>query len=91
MYYPPPNPREALHYKQANAELIRRAITDFNWNRAFLNTNVNEKVSIFSNTIMNMISIFIPHETMVCGDNYPPWFIKAIKSQEKIETHFKKK
>ena len=88
IYYPPPYPREIWHYKQANTELIRRAITDFNWDRAFLNTNVNEKVSIFSNTILNILSNFIPHETIVCDDKDPPWFNRAIKSpiQEK-KTH----
>ena len=59
-------------YEQENTELIRRAITDFNWDRAFLNTNVNEKVSIFSNTILNILSNFIPYETLVCGDKDPP-------------------
>ena len=88
IYYPPPYPREIWHYKQANTELIRRAITDFNWDRAFLNTNVNEKVSIFSNTILNILSNFIPHETIVCDDKDPPWFNRTIKSliQEK-KTH----
>ena len=51
LYYPPPYPQEICHYKQANTELIRRAVTEFNWDRAFLNTNVNEKVSVFSSTI----------------------------------------
>ena len=60
------------HYKQANTELTRRAITDFNWDRAFLNTNVNEKVFIFSSTILNILSNFIPHETIVCDDKDPP-------------------
>ena len=88
IYYPPPQAREIWHYKQANTELIRRTITDFNWDRAFLNTNVNEKVSIFSNTILNILSIFIPHETIVCDDKDPPWFNRAIKSliQEKKGT-----
>ena len=58
IYYPPPCPREIWHYKKVNTELIRRAITHFNWDRAFLKTNVNEKVSIFSNTIMNILSSF---------------------------------
>ena len=49
IYYPPPYPREIWHYKQANTELIRRSITDFNWDRAILNNDVNEKVFIFSN------------------------------------------
>ena len=85
IYYPQPYPQEIWHYKQANTELITRAITDFNWDRAFLNTNVNEKVSIFSSTILNILSNFIPHETIVCDDKDPPWFNRAIKSliQEK--------
>ena len=88
IYYSPPYQREIWHYKQANTELIRRAITDFNWNRAFLDTNVNEKVSIFSSTILNMLSNFIPHETIVCDDKDTPWFNRTIKSliQEK-KTH----
>ena len=48
IFYPSPYPREIWHYKQANSELIRRAISNFNWDRAFLNTNVNEKASIFT-------------------------------------------
>ena len=85
IYYPPPYPREIWHYKQANTELTRRAITDVNWDRAFFNTNVNEKVFFFSNTILNILSNFIPHETIVCDDKDPPWFNRAIKSliQEK--------
>ena len=85
IYYSPPYPREIWHYKQANTELIRWAVTDFNWDRAFLNTNVNEKVFMFINTILNILSNFIPHETIVCDDKDPPWFNRAIKSliQEK--------
>ena len=85
IYYPPPYPREIWHYKQANTELIRRAITDFNWDRAFLNINVTGNVYIFSNTILNIPRILIPHETIVCGNKDPPWFNRAIRSliQEK--------
>ena len=85
IYYPPPCPREIWHYKQANSELIRRAISNFNWDRAFLNTNVNEKVSIFTSTVLNILSDFILHEAIVCDDKDPPWFNKSIKSliQEK--------
>ena len=88
IYYPPPYPREIWYYAQANTKLIRRTITDFNWDRVFLNTDVNEKVSIFSNTILNILSNFIPHETIVCDDKDPPWFNRAIKSliQEKKDT-----
>ena len=38
---PPPYMREVWHYKDASTKLIRRAIEEFNWQSAFLNTNVN--------------------------------------------------
>ena len=90
IYYPPQYPRGIWHYKQAVRELIRRAISIFHWDRAFLITNVNEKVSNFTSTVMNILSNFILHETIVCDDKDPPWFNKVIKSliQEK-KTHLK--
>ena len=75
VYYPTPYPRKIWHNKQANTE--------------FLNTNVNDKVYIFSNTIINILSNFIFHQTRVCNDKDPPCFNKLIKSliQEKKKTH----
>ena len=51
-------------------------------------------VSIFNKTINNILSNYIPHETITCDDNDPPWFNKNIKQliQEKNNTyklHFK--
>ena len=83
--YPPPYVREVWHYKYANAELIRQAVNEFNWQRAFLNTNVNEKVDTFNSTILNILSNFIPHKVVVFHDKDPPWFNKKIRAliQEK--------
>ena len=77
--YPPPYVREVWHYEvwhyeDANTELIRWAINEFNCQRAFLNTIVNEKVDIFNSTILNILNNFIPHEFVVCDDKDPPWF-----------------
>ena len=89
IYYPPWHPREIWYYKQTNTELTRREISDFNWDRVFLNSNVNEK-EIFCNTILNkhILSNFILHEAIFCDGKVPPWFNKAIKSliQEKKDT-----
>ena len=68
LVYPPPYVREVWHYKDANTELIRRAVNKFNWQSAFLNTNVNAKVDIFNSTVLNILSNFIPHEVVVCDD-----------------------
>ena len=77
--YPPPYLREVWHYKDANIELIRRAIYGFNWTRTFLNTSVNEKVNIFNNTNLNILNNFISHESLTCDDKDPPCFNKKIK------------
>ena len=78
--YPPPYLREIWHYREANTRLIRRVIKEFNWDKAFSNTNVNEKVDIFNRTILNILSNFISHETIVCNDKDPPWFNNRIKT-----------
>ena len=36
-------------------------------------------VSIFNETIINMLCNFIPHETVLFGDRDPPWMSKEIK------------
>ena len=36
-------------------------------------------VSLFNRTIKNILSNYIPHETIICDDNDPPWFNKNIK------------
>ena len=89
--YPPSYVQEVWHYKDANTELIRRAINEFNWQRAFLNTNVNEKVDILNSTILNILSTFIPHEFVVRDDKDPPWFNKKISAliQGKQMLHLK--
>ena len=78
--YPPPYSREVWHFKEAKTDLISRALNDFNWERAFSNTNVNEKVCISNKSILNVLSNFIPHETILCDDKDPPWFNSRIKS-----------
>ena len=70
--------------------LIRRAINGFNCTRAFTNTSVNEKVNIFNNTILDILSNFILHEILTCNDKDPPGFNKKIKGMiQKKDNAFK--
>ena len=68
---------------------MRRVIKEFNWERAFSNTSVNEKVDIFNRNILNIVSNFIPHEIIACNEKDPPWFNNRIKTliQEKNATY----
>ena len=45
--YPPPYNREVWNYQVSNDDLITPSINEFDWNRTFINKNVNEKVFIF--------------------------------------------
>ena len=62
--YLPPYCREVWHYGESNTDLIRRAISNLNWKKAFYNTNLNKKGSIFNEKILNVLSNYIPHETL---------------------------
>ena len=89
IYYPPPYERVLWHYKHANTDHIRKAICDFNWERSFANEDVNEMVNIFNETISNVLNNYIPHETIICNDQDPPWINNKVKKaiQEKNQ-HF---
>ena len=59
IYYPPPYLREVWHSKKANADLIKRTISNFKSQKAFYGTNINEKVSLFNKTILNILNNYI--------------------------------
>ena len=69
-----------IEVTDANTELIRRTVDQFNWQKTFLNRNVNEKVNILNETILNILRNSIPHDTVLCDDKNPPWFNNKIKS-----------
>ena len=54
-------------------------MSEFNWERAFFNLDINEMVSVYNTTIKNIMANFIPHETIICDDGDPPWINNRIK------------
>ena len=72
IHYPPTYNREVWPYKDSNDDLFRRAINQFNLERAFENKNLDEKFLTFNKTVLNILSNFIPHELIVCDDKDPP-------------------
>ena len=58
IYYPPPHKREVWHYQKANVENIRKAVSEFPWERRFANSDVNEKVYLFKKTIKNSFQLY---------------------------------
>ena len=56
VYYPPPYEKTVFHYSQANIDHIQQAMNIFDWENAFLNTDVDAQVFIFSNTVSNILN-----------------------------------
>ena len=76
---PPPYKRKIWHYKNAEADLIRRSIESFNWENELSNLDTNDQVMVVTNTISNIFNNFIPNETIKCNYKEPPWMTKDIK------------
>ena len=79
MWYPLPYEREIWHYQHANINEIKRAIEQFPREKSFGNLCINEMVHIFNKTIKNILSNYIPHDTITCDDGDPPWINSKIK------------
>ena len=79
VHYPPPYECELWHFKKANTDYIKRTINGFPWERSFANLDINDKVHLFNKTIRNILSTFIPHETITFDDRDPPWINNRVK------------
>ena len=78
IHYPPPCERLIWKYEKANADHIKRAIKGFAWENKLSLIDINDQV-VFNETIVNIMSNFIPNETMTFDDRDPPWLNKNIK------------
>ena len=47
--------------------------------KALRNRDINDVVFLFNKTIKNIISNYIPHETVTFDDRDPPWINKNVK------------
>ena len=72
VYYPPPNEREVWHYQNGDSNVIKKAITDFYWGRAFENLSVDEKVSLFNKLLKtNSQTIFLTRQLQLTREIHP--------------------
>ena len=89
--YPPPYERTVWHFKHANSYHIKRAIDPFDWESALHYIDVNDQVSVFNSTILNIVSNFIPNGNITCDDPDPPWMNSFIKNLIRAKDNFCKK
>ena len=73
IHYPPPYERLIWKYEKANVDLIKRAIKDFGWENKLSLIDINDQVVLFNETIVNIMSNFIPNEVLVTPKNNSEW------------------
>ena len=52
-----------------------------NWNFLFSNESINEQVTIFNQTLMNIFSNYTPNKLITSDDKDPPWMNESIKKK----------
>ena len=83
---PPPYVRKVWDYSKANAENIKKAISSFNWNKAFENLSIDVKVELLNETLLNIFRNYIPNNKIKCDYRQPPWTNDNIKRKLKQRT-----
>ena len=79
------------NYRRKNIENIKKAISNFNWNKAFENLAVDEKVALLNQTLLNIFRNFIPKKSK-CGYQQLPWMSNEtknlLKERSKLTEYF---
>ena len=78
--------------KKGNIENTKKVISNFDWNRAFENLSVDEKVYFLNKTffLLNSFRNYIPNKKIKCDYGQPPWMTDNIKERCKLTKSFYK-
>ena len=68
--------------------MISKAIQGFDWDKAFLDKSTEEKASILTKTILNIMSNFILNEIVTIDDRDAPWILKKNNFLIKNKTEY---
>ena len=88
IFFPPLYERHVWYYKHARSDLISKAIQGFGCNKAFSDISTDEKASILTKAILNIMSNFILNEIVAIDDSDPPRINNKIKSSIKTKTEY---
>ena len=61
------------------------AIKTFNWENPLNRKDIKSQVEIFNETLMNVLSNFVPNKIITFRDIHPPWMNDVIKNKVKFK------
>ena len=79
---PPAYVREVWDYSKAN---VRKAISCFNWNKAFENLSIDAKVELFNETLLNIFRHYVPNKKITCDYRQSQWMNDNMKKKVKTK------
>ena len=82
--------KELRHFFRENSDHVKKAINSFDWESSLNNLGVNEQVSVFNETVMNIMSNFVPNELVTHDDRGLPWRNRYTKNLIMAITDFHK-
>ena len=89
---PPTYVREVWDYRKANVDNIKKAISNFNWNKAFENLAIDEKVALLNQTLLNIFRNYILNKKIKYDYRQPPWMTNKtkilLKERSKLTKYF---
>ena len=78
--YTTPCERAIWEYDKANKDLITKAIDAFDWDKKLSEKCVDDQVLLFNETLLNIMSNFIPNKLIIFDDKEPRWIDRKIKN-----------
>ena len=77
--------------RRKNIENTKKAISNFNWNKAFENLAIDEKFALLNQTLLNIFINFIPKKSK-SGYQQLPWVTNEtknlLKERSKLTEYF---
>ena len=77
--FPPAYNRRIWDFSRADPTLIKRAVEGFDWDRAFEGLDVDGKVLVLTDCIVNIFSNFVPNKVITIRNKDALWMTPGVK------------
>jgi len=77
--FPPAYQRRIWDFSRADSIAIKRAMNSVDWDRVFLDLNVDERVSIFTDYVRNIFSNLVPNKVITVRNKDAAWMTPEVK------------
>ena len=83
---PPPYKRRIWDYSNANIDRIKKCLLEMDWNQLFYRLNVDQMAIVFTDTVLDIFSKYIPNKVVTCHDRDSPWITPLVRTAIKRNT-----